>query len=180
MANKEINVFAISGSLRTNSSNTAILQAIAKLASPHINIKIFNGLGQLPHFNPDIDVDDAFVQVEDFRTQIKEADGVIICTPEYAKGVPGSLKNALDWIVSSGEFIDKPTAIISASPMTTGGDNAHSSLLLTLGMINANIVEGATLHIPHISMKLNAQGEVIDPPTLEALNLLLTALVVAI
>ncbi|WP_028776483.1 NADPH-dependent FMN reductase [Shimazuella kribbensis] len=158
-----INILAISGSLRKSSFSTKILVHLSKIAPENTTFSLTDKLDKLPHFNPDIDDDGAFAEVEAFRSQIKESDVVIISTPEYAKGIPGVLKNALDWIVSSGEFIDKPTAVISASPLPTGGDEAMRSILLTLGMINAHIPAEATMSIPEVSLKINAKGEVIDP-----------------
>lgn len=172
-------VLAISGSLRQKSSNTALMNAMISLASPNLDFTIYNGLGELPHFNPDMDMDEGPIQVRELRTQLKEADGVLICTPEYGNGVPGVLKNALDWIVSSGEFMNKPTAVISASPSSLGGDKAHASLLLTLNMINAEIVEGATMIIPHITLKLNKEGIITDPETVKELQLVLRQLELA-
>lgn len=175
-----IRILAISGSLRANSSNTAILCAIARLAPQKIEISLYNKLDNLPHFNPEIDSDRPLAAIQDWRTQLKQSDGVIICTPEYAYGVPGVLKNALDWIVSSGEFINKPTAVIGASPSPDGGNRARDSLVQTLAVMMADIVEGATLLIPGISAKLNNQGEVTDPMTARALKSLLDNLVAAI
>lgn len=155
---KEMKVLAISGSLRQKSSNTALMNAIIDLAPKNMIFSIYNGLGDLPHFNPDHDRDEGPASVSDLRKQLIEADAVLICTPEYGNGVPGVLKNALDWLVSTTAFMNKPTAVISASPTPMGGDKAHASLLLTLNMINAKIVEGGTLIIPHISLKLNQEG----------------------
>lgn len=173
---KIISILAISGSLRQKSSNTAIMNALADLAPENVRIQIFEGIGDLPHFNPDIDTDRGPDTVEGWRKQLKEADAVLICTPEYANGVPGVLKNALDWIVSSGEFMNKPTAVISASPTPMGGDKAHASLLLTLRMMTARIVEGATLMIPQITVKLNQEGVLADSETKLKLRNLLIAL----
>ena len=169
-------ILAISGSLRPSSSNTAIVRALIELASDRMNISIYDGLDNLPHFNPDLDVDDALAPVQDWRTRLKESDGVIFCTPEYAHGVPGFLKNALDWLVSSGEFMNKPTAVISASPSPDGGDKANASLVQTLKVMMAEIGEGATLRIPAVSAKLNDKSQVIDPETQLALRALLDAL----
>jgi chromate reductase len=159
---KDMKILAISGSLRRKSSNAALMNAIIALAPKHMKFSIYGGLGELPHFNPDFDIDEGPSTVKGLRTQLKEVDGVLICTPEYGNGVPGVLKNALDWIVSSGEFVNKPTAVISASPTPMGGDKAHASLLLTLKMINAEVVEGGTMIIPHITLKLNHIGVIIN------------------
>jgi chromate reductase, NAD(P)H dehydrogenase (quinone) len=164
-------ILAISGSLRPQSSNTAILQAVVELATADVAITIYDGIGNLPHFNPDLD--DGLASVIDWRAHLQDTDGVIFCTPEYAHGVPGVLKNALDWIVSSGEFMYKPTAVISASPSPDGGDKANASLVQTLRVMMADIPAGATLCIPAISAKLNNKGKLIDPATVSALRSLL-------
>ncbi|MCY9668483.1 NAD(P)H-dependent oxidoreductase [Paenibacillus alginolyticus] len=176
---KIIKVLAISGSLRQKSSNTALMHEIIGLARENINFTIYNGLGDLPHFNPDLDVDDGPETVLDLRTQLNEADAVLICTPEYGNGVPGVLKNALDWLVSSGQFMNKPTAVVTASPTPMGGDKAHDSILLTLNMINAKIAEGGTMMIPHINLKLNKEGVLTDALTEAGLRSLLESLVKA-
>ncbi|MGG1615869.1 NADPH-dependent FMN reductase [Paenibacillus sp. NRS-1782] len=173
---QKIKVLAISGSLRQKSSNTALLKATIGLAPENMIFTMYNGLGELPHFNPDLDVEDGPASVKELREQLKEADGVLICTPEYGNGVPGTLKNALDWIVSSGEFVNKPTAVISASPSPMGGNLAHASLLLTLQMINAEIVENGKVMIPHITLKLNQEGVITDSETRQELQALLQGL----
>jgi len=175
-----MHILAISGSLRASSTNTTLVRAIMKLAPEHMEFTLYDGLGDLPHFSPDIDVEDAPPPVAALRRQLQAADGVLLCTPEYAYGVPGSLKNALDWTVSSGEFVGKPVVAISASPSFMGGEKAHASLLLTLTALSANIVEGGTLIIPLIRSKLNTHGNVSDSATAEALQSVLAALAQAI
>ncbi|KQX68997.1 NADPH-dependent FMN reductase [Paenibacillus sp. Root444D2] len=176
---KAVKVLAISGSLRQKSSNTALMHAIIGLAQENIVFTVYNGLGDLPHFNPDLDIDDGPESVHVLRTRLNEADAVLICTPEYGNGVPGALKNALDWLVSSGQFMNKPTAVVTASPTPMGGDKAHDSILLTLNMINAKIVEAGTMMIPHINLKLNKEGFITDALTETGLRSLLESLVEA-
>ncbi|MFC5649234.1 NADPH-dependent FMN reductase [Paenibacillus solisilvae] len=173
-----INILTISGSLRAQSSNSALLQGIAALAPGHFRFTDYNGLGDLPHFNPDLDGDGDLphAAVSDLRAQLKLADAVILCTPEYANGVPGVLKNALDWIVSSGEFVHKPTAVISASPNPLGGDKAHASLLLTLTMMTASIVENGRLMVPFVRSKVSSEGVITDSSTAVACTLMLQSL----
>jgi len=104
------NILAISGSLRAGSLNSEVLRACALLAPPPVQVTLFDGLGALPHFNPDLDVEGVVLpaHVKDLRRRIGGADALLISSPEYAHGVPGSLKNALDWLVSAGEMLYKP------------------------------------------------------------------------
>ena len=171
-------IVAISGSLKSTSANTNILRAMAKIAPENISIKIVEGLDQLPHFNPEIT--ENILAVTHFRNQIIAADGVVFSTPEYAFGVPGVLKNALDWLVSSGELNDKPVAAISVSPIHTGGDKALASLLLTLSALGTNTTQNASLAIGTIKSKMNEAGEITNPETLQELNAVLTALLESI
>jgi len=173
-------ILAISGSLRASSTNTKLVRAMAALVPTDMHITIYEGLGDLPHFSPDLDGDNSPASVIDLRAQLQAADGVLICTPEYAFGVPGSLKNALDWTVSTGDFSGKLVAAVSASPLWGGGDKAHASLLLTLAALGASVPKQAKLTIPHINKKLNDNGEISDPATVEALRAVLAALAQAI
>jgi chromate reductase, NAD(P)H dehydrogenase (quinone) len=172
-----IKILAISGSLRSSSSNTNILRALVNLAPENTTIEIYESIGNLPYFNPEIDAERELISLQNWRNQLQQADAVIFCTPEYAHGVPGVLKNALDWIVSSGEFMHKPTAVISASPSPDGGEKANASLVQTLRMMMAEINEQSILCIPAISAKLNKSGEVIDLTTTESLHSLLDHLI---
>ncbi|WP_369410652.1 NADPH-dependent FMN reductase [Flavobacterium taihuense] len=89
-------MFAISGSTRSNSSNLKILKQIAELSKDLFEVNIFEGLAEIPHFNPDLNNENPPQQVTNFRNKIQEANGIIICTPEYVFSLPGSLKNALE------------------------------------------------------------------------------------
>lgn len=171
-------ILAISGSLRANSANTTLLEILGTLLPQEVRYVIFEGIGGLPHFNPDLDKEEALMPVKALRMQIKNADAVVICTPEYAFGVPGVLKNALDWLVSSGELNEKPVATISASPLYRGGDRAHASLLLTLEALGVQKIAQVT--IPAITTKLNEHSELTHPETKQELVALAQALVKAI
>jgi chromate reductase, NAD(P)H dehydrogenase (quinone) len=175
-----VKILAISGSLRANSSNTSILRAIVGLVPDRVQMSFYPGVGDLPHFNPDLDADRGLFTVENWRTQLRSADGILFCTPEYAHGVSGVLKNALDWIVSSGELMHKPTAVISASPAPDGGAKANASLVQTLRVMMAAIPAAAILCIPAVSAKLTARGEISDPQTASSLQSLLATLVATI
>jgi|SRR5665213_1686324 len=159
-------ILAISGSLRPG-SNHAILRFLGGLVPPGGEYNIYNGLANIPHFDPGLDNDNPPFAVTEFRQQLIEADGVIICTPEYAYGVPGTLKNALDWTVSSGSLSEKPVALITAS---TGGENAHAALLLILHALNAKVAENGALLISFIRSKMDADGKITDEPTKNAVG----------
>jgi chromate reductase, NAD(P)H dehydrogenase (quinone) len=169
-----IRILGISGSLRAGSSNNAIMKVVAGMAPDDVEFIIYNGIGDLPHFN---DNNETSAAVENFRRHLAQADGVFISTPEYAFGIPGSLKNALDWTVGSGDFVNKPVGLVTAS---SAGDKAHASLLHTLTAISADIVEGGTLLIPFIRSKINEKGDVSDPATYQALQVVLSKLIHAI
>ncbi|MBC7384291.1 MAG: NAD(P)H-dependent oxidoreductase [Bacteroidia bacterium] len=156
-------MLGLSGSLKQTSANTNILKAISGLAAANIKFTIYQGIDKFPFFRPEYEA--GTEAIIDFRLQLKEADGVIICTPEYAFGVPGVLKNALDWLVSSGELNDKPVIAISASPLPTGGNRAMESLLLTLKALGTQMDGNSSLMIPAVSLKLNKDGQLTDEPT---------------
>ena len=160
----KISILAVSGSLRRNSSNNAVITTAATLVAGEVDMIIYEGLASLPHFDGS---DQPSPEVTGFRRLLTEVDGVLISSPEYAFGVPGSLKNALDWTVSTGEFVNKPVAVITAA---TGGNNAHASLLLTLTALSARVVEDATLLIPYVRSKMDASNEVTDDATIQAIK----------
>jgi NAD(P)H-dependent FMN reductase len=160
-------LLAISGSLRSGSSNHQILKYLATQVPADTNYAIYDELALIPPFDPGLDNDNPPEAVTRLRELLAAADGVIICTPEYAFGVPGQLKNMLDWLVSSGSLVEKPMALITAS---LGGEHAHASLLLTLGALNSYVIEGATLLIPFIRSKISAEGQIIDDNVLKDLH----------
>ncbi|HTE09944.1 MAG TPA: NAD(P)H-dependent oxidoreductase [Chitinophagaceae bacterium] len=171
MLKNKIKILAVSGSLRANSSNAIILLAIEKMLPEDVAFFIYKGLGGLPHFD---DAEEIPIAVSVWRKHLQEADAVVICSPEYAFGVPGSLKNALDWTVGSGELVNKPLALITAS---TGGEKAHAALLHIFTALSAKIPEGASLLISFVRSKLNAAGEISDAPTLAAVKTVLEKLI---
>ena len=164
----------ISGSLRENSSNTNILKQMASMMPDEVELTIYNGIGELPHFSPEFDTETPPTTVEKFRSQLTNSDGIIICTPEYAFGVPGTLKNALDWTVSSGEFVNKPLALITAS---LSGEKAHASLLDTLTALSAAMAEERILLIPFIRSKIDEQGFIRIPELLQRLQSILQSFI---
>jgi len=155
-------ILAISGSLRAASANTAILRAIKGLLPEGVSYQLWGGPGELPHFSPELDFDASPEPVISYRSLLRASDAVIICTPEYAFGMPGVLKNALDWVVSSGEFDRKPVATISASPLPSAGRKAHDWLNQTLSALGAYQVEGAKLSVPAVKSKMDVNGDITE------------------
>jgi len=147
-----MNLLAISGSLRTSSSNTRLLSALALLVPTDVTFAFYSGLAELPHFNPDLDIDPAPVEVKKYRERLQWADAVAISSPEYAHGVPGALKNALDWVVGSGELVGKPVALLNASPRAT---HAYESLTETLRTMSAVILPEASITVPLLGSDLD-------------------------
>lgn len=172
-----IRILAISGSLRASSSNTAMLRAAITLAPQNVNITVYRGLADLPHFNPDLDCGDVSDPVADLRFQIQAADGILISSPEYAHGVPGALKNALDWLVGSGELVNKPVALINTSPRSTW---AQASLKETLTVMTANLIDEASITLPLLGRGLDETGIASDPAISLALRLAVTTFAHAI
>ena len=168
-------IFAIPGSTRQRSSNLSLLKAIADLFSEKLEIIIFDGLSSLPPFDPDDE--NIPEQVLDFKQQIRNADGVLICTPEYAHGVPGTLKNAIDWTVSSCEFSKKPTALITAS---TDGRFGHNALLETLRVIEAENIDELQLLIQFIKTKVDDNNKIKDDKTLSDVLQIMNKLIATI
>jgi len=128
-----LDIVAICGSLRAASTNGALIDAACSLAPPAMTITRYDIIGALPHFNADLDGDALPGAVTAFRARLKAADGIIISSPEYARGIPGSMKNALDWLVGDGEFESRPVALLGASPRAVHGDAALRLVLNTMG-----------------------------------------------
>ena len=162
-------IVAICGSTRKISTNHRLINVIKEMYSSELEIILFDRLDSLPHFNPDIE-EAPSKQLLEFKQLLRTADGILICTPEYAHGVPGVLKNAIDWTVSTCEFSHKPTALITAS---TEGKFAHSSLIETLRVIEAEAIEELQLLIPFAQTKINKEGKIIDERTAREIETLM-------
>lgn len=164
-------ILAISGSLRRASANTALLRAAAALAPPGVEIAMYGGLGDLPHFNADLE-ETLPSSVRDFRARIRAVEGVLISSPEYAHGVPGVLKNALDWLVGGDEFIGKPVALLNPSPRAT---YAHAALIETITVMSGRIVTEASITVPLLGKDLDENGIVAHQDIASALHAALIA-----
>jgi len=146
-----MHVLAISGSLRAASLNSALLRALRTLAPPQYQIEIWQGLGQLPLYNPDLEPAPP-ASVNAWRQQVAAADAILIASPEYAHGVTGSLKNALDWLVSFPPFAHKTVAVLNASPRAW---HADAALKETLRTMSADLAEPACLCVPLLGSQLD-------------------------
>jgi chromate reductase, NAD(P)H dehydrogenase (quinone) len=175
---RPMNVLAIPGSLRAASSNVALLHALAALAPAGVRVEVYVGLGEIPMFSPDLDAAPP-PAVVDLYARVAGADAVIICTPEYAFGMPGVLKNALDWLVSSGDLYEKPVAALSASPNEGGGQHALAWLRETLRAHHAHVPDGASFVIPFIRKRLDDSG-VLEPDLARELAAALASLHAAV
>ena len=155
-------ILTISGSLRARSSNTELLRAVQLVADPSLVFDHYDGLASLPHFNPDLDFEGATPPepVRDLRVRIAAADALLISSPEYAHGVPGSLKNALDWMVSDAAMLGKPIVLLNASARSTF---AHPQLAETLRTMSTELVTEASLVVPLDGRRLDAAGIAADP-----------------
>jgi chromate reductase len=155
-------LLALSGSLRATSSTAAIVRAIARLDEVEL---VHADLAELPHFSPDLD-EEPPATVLALRAAIGEAEALVVVTPEYAHGMPGALKNALDWLVSAAEPIDKRVLLVSASP--GGAAHAHAQFSEVLRTMSMRLVDGGA-HV-FSRAKLDPSGEVADAAMLQALR----------
>lgn len=143
------------------------------MASSQFKVELFDGLSNLPYFDPNPENENSYASVIEFRKKIQSADGILICTPEYVFSLPGILKNALEWTVSSTVFTDKPAALITAS---SSGKVAHESLLLVMKTLGVNTTDDSCLLIQSIKSKMTADGHIIDVATKENVEVLIEAL----
>jgi chromate reductase, NAD(P)H dehydrogenase (quinone) len=175
-----MNVLAISGSLRQGASNTALLEAASRVAPPGMSVRRYPSIAVLPHFNPDQDTVDGSnlpAVVAEFRAMIGGADALLLSTPEYAHGLPGSFKNALDWLVGSTEFPGKPVAMISPSARST---YAQAQLREILATMSARIVDEASIVVPLTRRDMDADAIVADDALVGALRSALAELASAV
>jgi NAD(P)H-dependent FMN reductase len=160
----------ISGSLRAGSTNTALLRTAQAVAPPGVAATLYQGMAELPQFNPDDDGPALPPSAADLRAQIRRADAVVFSTPEYAGGLPGAFKNLLDWTVGDerpGSMYQKPVAWVNVAPR--GAPNAHESLRKVLGYVHATIVESACLALPVTSAMVDPDGLVADETVIRQL-----------
>ncbi|MFH8345053.1 NADPH-dependent FMN reductase [Streptomyces sp. NPDC018045] len=172
-------ILTLNGSLRARSSNGAVLRSALALTDA---TSAAADISALPHFDPDLDTEGATppAPVAALRRAAVDADALLAVSPEYAHGVPGVLKNALDWLVSSAEFLGKPAAVLTASPSPAGAAHAHGQLCEILRMMSADVIPDACRDLAAIGPKTDpATGTVTDPATLQTLRTAMRALTTA-
>jgi chromate reductase, NAD(P)H dehydrogenase (quinone) len=176
---QSLRLLAISGSLRRASTNTAALEALARLTPDGVKLLIHRDLATLPPFNPDDDIEDKPKPepVETLRALVDASDALVIAAPEYAHGLPGALKNALDWLVASETFAGKPTALINTSPRAF---HAQASLREILSTMAARLIPEAFVSISLTGKAVTADDILADTVCTRRLTESLEALITAI
>lgn len=158
MANKR-NILAIIGSASSNSANQKLVEKIVELTKEDFNFTVFTGLKTLPHFDPELSIDNPPFEIIEFRKSIESADGIIICTPEYVFSIPSGLKNAIEWCIATTVFSEKPTGLITASSL---GYKGHEELQLIMKTAIAKFTDETTLLIQGIKGKIDLEGNIQD------------------
>jgi len=168
-------VLAISGSLRKGSTNTSALEALARIAPEDVTVLVYQDLGKMPPYNPDDDAEDEPKPepVEALRALVGACDAIVIAAPEYAHGVPGALKNALDWLVASETFPGKRVVLINTSPRAY---HAQASLREILATMSARLLADAFVTLPLTGKTVTAKEIAADPVCARRLGQVLDAL----
>lgn len=176
MGERPLRIVALEGSLKAASANAALLRAAQAVAPEGLSIEVPVSLDEVPPLDPGLDARDGSAPepVERLRAALRDADALLIASPEYAHSFPGTLKNALDWLVGSGELHGLPVALLSASTTMTGGLRAQMALLQTLLAHGAFVVVQYTL--PGVQGKVDAAGELTDGRVRRRLSETLVAL----
>jgi chromate reductase len=165
-------VLAISGSLRRDSNNTALLRALREEAPASVEVEVWDGLKEIPPYDGDDDVVPGPAQVEAFRSLVRDADAIFFATPEYNSSIPGALKNALDWAsrpLATNAFRNKPVAVIGSSVGAFGGVWAAAELRKVLGAMGARVTE-VEMAVGHTHDKLDDTGELADQEVRDGLR----------
>lgn len=172
-------ILGISGSLRRHSHNTGLLRAAAAHAPEGVEIELYDGLESLPPFNEDREHDPP-PAVEELRRLIKQADAVLIATPEYNTSMPGQLKHVIDWgsrpYGPEAAFYGTPVAVIGASTTDYGAMWAADHVRRALGVAGARVTK-VELPVPGAASKFDSEGKLVDPETIDQLEQIIGALV---
>lgn len=160
-------ILVIIGSASSNSANEKLIDNFIKLTADEFEFQVYNDLKILPHFDPELSINNPPAEVIEFRNSIGRADGIVICTPEYVFSIPSGLKNAIEWCVSTTVFTDKPVGLITASAQ---GQKGHEELQLIMRTVMTKFTAETTLLIQGIKGKIDEDGEIRDDKTREDLN----------
>ncbi|GLW55672.1 FMN reductase [Kitasatospora phosalacinea] len=171
---RQMEFVGIVGSLRAGSLNRQVALAAAELCGPGTRFTLYEGLAGLPYFEHDVELAGPPAPVLELRARLAAADAVLIACPEYAAGMSGVLKNALEWVVGGGELVDKPVAVVTASPAVTGGERARAWTTETLRMMGADVLP-ESMSVPKAGTKLK-DGRVADGALREQLRGVLAAM----
>jgi NAD(P)H-dependent FMN reductase len=168
-------ILAISGSLRSSSSSTSIVHAATLVAPEGVTITVYDGLDKLPHFNPDLDNEGDVPPpaVAELRRLVGESDALLISTPEYAHGIPGTLKNALDWLVSSLEFPGIAVSVINPSAHSFHGNESLTEVIRTM---SAKFPDGASARIALPDRSMTAEQVAANADLSRALMVIIASL----
>lgn len=147
-------ILALSGSLREQSYNKAAVEALSQIAPEGVEVLVFDDIGNLPLFNPDLE-ETQVLPVEHLKGAVGRSDGLVIASPEYAHGISGVMKNALDWLVSGEEFIRMPIMLINTSPRAHHAQDALREVVTTM---SGSIIESACLSLPLLGSGLDSTG----------------------
>lgn len=159
---KKKKILGICGSASRNSANLAILKIIAEFGKSDFELEIVDDLTELPYFKTKLTDKNVPEKIVEFRNKIANADGIIICTPEYVFSIPSGLKNAIEWCVSTTVFSDKPIGLITAS---ASGIKGHEELKLIMETVQTHFTNETTLLIQGIKGKVDKEGKILDKET---------------
>ena len=160
---RHMRILGVSGSLRAASTNTRLLFAATNFLPRGVDIHITTRVAQLPQFNPDI-APESSDTVEPWIREVRASDGIIVSTPEYARGYPGQLKNAFDWLVSTDAYVNKPFMLLSASTRSTVAQRTFTRVLETMSGVH---IAEASATIPLLGTNLSV-SEILDDPVFAA------------
>ncbi|MCF6323964.1 MAG: NAD(P)H-dependent oxidoreductase [Gammaproteobacteria bacterium] len=169
--NRNMNILGISGSVRSGSYNLALLKSMKALCPDDVFLTIYDQIKLIPIFDPELDDDEIPESVCSLISMMRKSDGLIVSTPEYAHGVPGALKNTLDWLVSSDALILKPVVVTSVSTSGLGGIRSHSPLILILSAMNTNVIVEGSMNVPYAQSKFNDDLKLTDELTRRSIGI---------
>ena len=172
MNNKPYNVLVINGSASERSANQKLINIFAESTKEYFKVIVYDRLKSLPHFDPELSIENTPASILELRDEIEQADAVVICTPEYVFSIPSGLKNAIEWCVSTTVFSYKPIGLITAS---ASGRKGHEELQLIMKTVMAEFTDKTTLLIPGIKGKLKEEGQITDGKTKEEFDAFIEA-----